>query len=79
MTETVAMYINPPAVNGRTQATAASPPPSARRLHTVPNMAPMAVENCKSIACVKEKVKIVLYFILMPSESSYNIERPSWS
>jgi hypothetical protein len=36
-------------------------------------MAPMAVENCKSIACVKEKVKIVLYFILMPSESSYNI------
>ena len=45
ITDTVAMYIKPPAVNGRIQAVAAVPTPSASKPQTVPAMAPIAVRS----------------------------------
>ena len=50
MTETVAMYMKPPAVKGRIQAVAASPIPSASRETAQPVSAPTAVNSCKKMA-----------------------------
>ncbi|GFQ81452.1 hypothetical protein TNCT_632741 [Trichonephila clavata] len=45
ITETVAMYIKPPAVKGNIKLVALSSMPSANKLQAVPATAPMAVTN----------------------------------
>ena len=51
MTDTVAIYMKPPAVKGRIHKVAELLLPSAKRPQMVPAIALVAVVSCRNIAC----------------------------